>query len=187
MAFLAKLFPSWGARKKQVDLAVALVEYFQGLLADAILRAGLADEMVEKFQRDGTLTGLDHPDIGLTAHAQLFMFNLISHACQGAELEEDRIAPVIVHVMSETLGATQDDLNNTLLAYLKWFTAIASEINVAETAGDPAPDGLDHRVFRESCAAAERFVQAMASGDLNATDAEAEFFTSLCQPIASAD
>ena len=183
MDILSKLFPRWIAPKKQVEVALGLIEYIEKLHAGAILQSGLEDEMVEKIKRDGTFTDLEHTDIGLTPHAQLFMFNLISHACLEADLEEDHVPGVIGHVMCETLHVEPDDVNGPMLGYLKWFTDVASEINVAEKAGDPVPDGIDYRVFLESCAAAERFARAMGTDAAGPTDAETEFFTSLCEAV----
>jgi len=185
MDILAKLFPRWIAPKKQVEVALALIEYIQKLHAGAILQSGLSDEALEKFQKGEPITDLEHTDIGLTPHAQLFMFNLISHTCQEADLAEDHVAGVIVHVMCETLGVEPRDVNGAMLGYLKWFTDVASEINIAEKAGDPVPDEVDHRVFLESCAVAKRFAQAMGTEAAGPTGAEVEYFTSLCVPASA--
>lgn len=187
MGILSRLFPNWAARSKQVDVALGLTEYVKKLHAGAILRSGLADEMVEKFERDGMFKDLEHTDIGLTPHAQFFMFNLISHACQEAGLDEHRMGGVVVHVMRETLGVKRDEMNGLMLGYLKWFAEVASEINVAEEAGDPVPDEIDHRVFLESSAAAERFARAMGTDAADPTDEESDFFAALCVSLAPED
>jgi len=183
MDILSKLFPKWIAPKKQVEVALGLIEYIEKLHAGAILQSGLADEALEKFQRGERIADLEHTDIGLTPHAQLFMFNLISHACQEAELEEDHVAGVIVHVLCETLGVEPSDVNGAMLGYLKWFTDVASELNIAEKAGDPVPDEVDHRVFLESCAVAKRLAPAMGTEAADPTIEEIDFFTSLCAPL----
>lgn len=185
MDILSKLFPKWIAPKKQVELALALIEYIQKLLAGAILQSGLMDEMVEKIKRDGTFTELEHTDVGVTPHAQLFTFNLITHACQEADLDEDLIAGVVVHVMCETLHVKPGEVNGPMLGYLKWFADVASAINIAEKAGEPVPDEVDHRVYLESCAAAERFVRAMGTEAAGPTIEEIDFFTSLCAPASA--
>jgi hypothetical protein len=188
MDILSKLFPKWVAPKRQVEVALGLIEYIQKLHAGAILQSGLTDEMVEKYQKGvekyqkgEAITDLQHTDIGLTPHAQLFMFNLISHACQEAGLDEKHVARVIVRVMCETLHVEPGEVNGAMLGYLKWFTDVASEINVAEKAGDPVPDEMDHRVFLESCAAAKRFARATGTDAADPADGEIEFFTSLCE------
>ena len=56
MNFLAKLFPKRIAPTKQAVVAFALTEYVHRLNAGAIFSSGLEDEMLEKFERDGTFT-----------------------------------------------------------------------------------------------------------------------------------
>lgn len=187
MEILSKLFPKWFAPKKKVELALALEEYVQKLQVGAMFKCGLEEEMLEKFEKDGTFTDLEHTEIGLKPHAQLFLFNLICHACQEKELDEYEIMDVAVYVMNKALGMERSEANVFGLAYLKWFVEVAAETNTANAAGEPAPDEDDRSVFLASCDAAVRFAQAMGTEAADPTEAEVAFFTTHCVPLPAAD
>ena len=183
MEILSKLFPKWIAPKKQVELAQALEEYVQKLYLGAMFECGLEEELLEKFEKDGTFTDLEHTDIGLEPHAQLFIINMICHACQEKELDESEIMGVVIYVMKEAISMEPDVANDVALNYTKWFVAVAAEINAAKDAGEPVPDEEDHRVFLASCDAAVRFAQAMGTDAADPTEEEVAFFTTHCVPL----
>lgn len=185
MGILSGIFSKWFAPKEDVQLAITLTEFVQKLKFGAYVEFGLTEELLEQWDRDKSFADFNPPDIGLLPHAQLCLVNLILEICLGTGMDDGAKAlRVVAYVLGEALNKEYAAAEGLALMGLKWRVAMLADPNSEDGRNEYNTSETDRTVYNASVETARRFVDAMAAGKVEPTDAEMKFFASQCVSLA---
>ncbi len=183
MGILSKLFPRWFAPSKNVDLALALIDFIQALKMRAMMEKGLGDELLDAWNKDRSLENFNPNDLGLTRYAIFYICNLIFEACLANGINDsDDALRMVAYVLGEALNIEHEDAETVTLAGLYWRAAMMTDEKLPVDEEKYEPQEADHAIFKASHDTALRF--AGIPKRVEPTNAESKFYAAYCETLA---